>query len=184
MRSVRRCGIAAFFTFMLANGVLCAQDTEPAKAPAKFYKLLFVVKEVDGTKVLNSRSYTITAATDGQHTAIRTGSKVDVFVGPPSTNNWSQVDLHIKIDCRNVQEQQNELSLFIDAEVASIAQEPILSGATPTGATISSNAPVIRNNQWGSSVLVPLRKPVVIFSSDDVTSKHQMQVELTATPLS
>jgi hypothetical protein len=30
---------------------------------------------------------------------------------------------------------------------------------------------------------VPIRKPTVIFSSDDTTTKHQMQVELTATPI-
>jgi hypothetical protein len=32
-------------------------------------------------------------------------------------------------------------------------------------------------------VIVPLKKPTVIFSSDDLTTKHQMQLELTATPI-
>jgi len=41
----------------------------------------------------------------------------------------------------------------------------------------------VRQNKWGSIVLVALRKPTVIFSSDDLTSKHQVQLELTATPI-
>jgi hypothetical protein len=32
-------------------------------------------------------------------------------------------------------------------------------------------------------VIVPLKKPTVVFSSDDVASKRQMQLELTATPI-
>jgi hypothetical protein len=42
---------------------------------------------------------------------------------------------------------------------------------------------LLRQNRWRSDVLVPLRKPTVIFSSDDPTSTHKMQVELTATPI-
>jgi len=41
--------------------------------------------------------------------------------------------------------------------------------------------PTIRQNRWSSSVVVPLSKPTVIFSSDDLTSKRQFQLELTAT---
>jgi hypothetical protein len=43
--------------------------------------------------------------------------------------------------------------------------------------------PTIRQNRWVSTVAVPLKKPTVIFSSDDLTSKRQMQLELTATPI-
>ena len=45
------------------------------------------------------------------------------------------------------------------------------------------SAPMIRQNRWTSNVVVPLKKPTVIFSSDDLTTKHQMQLELTATPI-
>jgi hypothetical protein len=43
--------------------------------------------------------------------------------------------------------------------------------------------PVVRQNQWQAGVIVPLKKPTVVFSSDDLTTKRQMQVELTATPI-
>jgi hypothetical protein len=32
-------------------------------------------------------------------------------------------------------------------------------------------------------VIVPVKKPTVIFVSDDMSSKRQMQLELTATPI-
>jgi hypothetical protein len=61
------------------------------------------------------------------------------------------------------------LNLRVDTDISSVAQE--------------SNPPVVRQNKWDSNVTVPLRKPVVVFSSDDLTSKHQMQLEITATPI-
>jgi hypothetical protein len=42
------------------------------------------------------------------------------------------------------------------------------------------NQPVIRQNRWDAAVLIPLNKPTIIFSSDDVTTKHKLQLELTA----
>jgi hypothetical protein len=43
--------------------------------------------------------------------------------------------------------------------------------------------PSIRSNSWSSVVIVPLKTPTLIFSSDDPASKRQMQLELTATPI-
>jgi hypothetical protein len=43
--------------------------------------------------------------------------------------------------------------------------------------------PVTRQNQWRSAVVIPVKKPTVVFSSDDVSSKRQLQLELTATPV-
>jgi hypothetical protein len=40
---------------------------------------------------------------------------------------------------------------------------------------------VIRQNKWDSSVLIPVGKPTLVFSADDLDSKGKMQVELTAT---
>ena len=40
-----------------------------------------------------------------------------------------------------------------------------------------------RQTKWGANVLAPLGKPTVIFSSDDLTTKGQTQLEVTATPI-
>ncbi len=64
------------------------------------------------------------------------------------------------------------------ADISSIPSEP----AVPATASAPTQ-PTVRQNKWDSTVIVPLKKPTVLFSSDDLTSKRQMQLELTATPI-
>jgi hypothetical protein len=149
----------------LQAGTCLAQKPEPSK----FYKLDFVIKEVDAGKVLNARSYSVTVNHSGG--SIRAGSKVPI----PMTPNSSQLtflDLGVSIDCNMVTETENGASLFVTADISSILQE----SAPPT-------YPVIRQNKWTSNVTVPLKKATTLFSSDDATSKRQMQLELTVTPI-
>ncbi len=146
-------------------GAALAQTAEPAK----FYKLDFVVKELETGKVVNSRSYsTMLTLQSNDRSSIRTGSRVPVTA---SDGKMTYIDLGVSIDCWNLKEVQSDLSLFVSADLSS-ALEP---STTPN--------PVIRQNRWSSIVTVPAKKPTVIFSSDDVSSKRQIQLELTATPV-
>ena len=43
--------------------------------------------------------------------------------------------------------------------------------------------PVTRQNKWAGTVFLPAKKPMVVFASDDMSSKRQLQLELTATPI-
>jgi hypothetical protein len=161
----------------IAAGTVFAQTPEAAKSPepSKFYKLEFVVKEVEGSKVLNARSYSMTVAANAPETAsIRAGSKIQVASGP----GIQYLDVGVNIDCRKVTELPRDLSLFVAADVSSLPSEPSPSATTGIFAT-----PTVRQNRWSSSVIVPLKKPTLIFSSDDPASKRQMQLELTATPI-
>ena len=143
-------------------------------APSKFYKLNFVVKEVEGGKVLNTRNYAVTASLEGS-CSIRTGGKVPFEVPsraglPPQFNTY---DVGVNIDCHHLRETQMGLSLDVNADMSSVLEEQKAAPAAPT----------IRQNKWRSTVIVPLKKPTVIFSSDDVNSRREMQLELTATPI-
>lgn len=146
----------------------CLAQTETA---AKFYKLDFILKELDGSKTLSSRSYSLTASTDphSSRSSLRTGSKVPVTAG----SSFSYIDVGVSIDCWNVKETAGGLSMSVTADVSSVPPEPAPAQAVP----------VVRQNRWGSDVVVPLKKPTVIFSSDDLTTKHVMQLEVTATAL-
>lgn len=150
----------AVLAVVLGAGACLADTPEPSK----FYKLEFVVKEVDAGRVLNSRAYTTTTSSNSGGCSIRTSSRVP---GPPTVN------VGIDIDCAEVREVEGGLSMTVSAEVNSIPPE------SPQG----GGAPIFRQNKWRSTLFVPLKKAIVIFSSDDVSSKHQMQVELTATPI-
>ena len=161
-----------FLALALAAGMCFAQDA----VTSKFYKLDFVVREVEGTKGLNARTYSITTSTDSKAPcSIRVGSKVPYTTaavsmgGPPQ---YTYFDVGMNIDCRSITVEPGQLSLHVDADVSSFSAE----APTPL-------PPVIRQNKWSSVVIVPLKKPTVIFSSDDLTTKRQMQLELTATPI-
>jgi len=156
----------------LLTGACFAQEA----VPQKFYKLDFVVKEVEGARVLNARAYSITGSstTDRSYTwSIRTGTRVPFQVGGSPSGQINYLDVGVSIDCHTIKELPNGLSLTVSADISSIPQE-----------STQSAVPVVRQNRWVSNVVVPLRKPLVIFSSDDLTTKHQMQLELTATPIS
>lgn len=154
----------------LLAGACLAQDANRSEQQ-KFYRLDFVVKEVDAGKTVNSRSYFLTVATPAkQKSEIRTGNKVPFET---SAGNWTQIDIGTSFDCFSAQEVPAGLSLVVVAEVSSILENSM---GGPTH-------PILRQNRWNSTVIVPFRKPTVIFSSDDMDSKRQMQVELAATPI-
>ena len=159
---------AAVIAIMMAGACL-AQNQGKEADNAKYFHLDFVVKEVDGGKVVSARHYTASTATGDANLSgcsIRAGSKVPA---PSSGGQFTYLDVGVNIDCRGSKEVDGNLTLNVTAEVSS--------------AITASTPPVIRQNRWNANVAVPLGKPTVVFSSDDMTTKGQMQLELTATPL-
>lgn len=168
----------AFLLGLLLAGASLGQN-EAANTPAsepKFYHLDFVVKEVEAGKTINARTYTMTVATGPERTSVRSGNRLPVPTGPRVPNaavptQFTYVDVGTNIDCWNAKEIQGQLALSVTADVSTTAEVPDIP------------QPVIRQVKWNSPVVVPLRKATVIFSSDDPSSKRQMQLELTANPV-
>jgi hypothetical protein len=153
------------FLALLVAGTCSAQNPEPAPS---YYKLDFVLKEVEGGKVLNSRAYSMIVSTDKSSSAsIRTNSKVPISTVP---GQFTYSDIGVNIDCNSIREVQRELSLVVSADVTNTQRE-----------TPGSMNPVIRSNRWTSRVVVPLKRSTTLFSSDDNVTKGQLQLELTAT---
>lgn len=159
-----------------------AQDQEAARSleaskPLKFYRLDFVVKEVEGGKVLNARSYSMVAGDTKDSGSIRTGNRIPLLLqsGGPGPTSQQYIDTGVNIDYHSVKPTERDLSLFVSVEITSVP--------TSLDASAMTVNPVIRTNRWRSLAIVPLKKPTVIFSSDDPGSKRQMQMELTATPI-
>jgi hypothetical protein len=165
---------AAFVIAALLAGSCLAQSEKAKDEQQKFYHLDFVVKEVNCGKIINSRSYSTMISTGHSGDQIRVGNKVPRQTGSPS-NPYEYIDVGVSIDCRSARELDNQLALVVIAEVSNVA----LGQTAGTGLL----PPLLRQNKWSSDVILPLRKPTVIFSSDDPTSTHKMQVELTATPI-
>jgi hypothetical protein len=142
------------------------------KEEAQFFKLEFVVREREGDKVINHRSYFMqvgdTIFTKGMNSSMRNGTKVPIDAG-----EGKYLDVGLNIDCRNVQLINNNLSLYVAIEQSSI-QVP---------ASEVKGASLILQNKWDSEVVVPFGKKTIIFSSDEETSSRVMEVELTVTPI-
>jgi hypothetical protein len=164
---------------VLVAGVCLAQG-EPAKPGAgattepRYFHLDFVIKELDAGKTINSKSYSMTVSTNKDRTSVRSGDKVPIRTTPPNTQ---YIDVGTNIDCWNAGEVQGQLALMVTADYSSTAD--VSNASVPE----ISPAPVIRQVKWNSPVIVPLRKATVIFTSDVPSSKRQMELELTATPI-
>ncbi len=156
--------------YVLAALFLCTTciAQEPPADQAKFYKLDFTVKELNGGKVTNSRSFaTVVGRNRNRNQSIRTGDKVPVQQG----GSFSYIDVGVNIDVTDLMQTGNNLELNVTADISSVEKDAALP------------QPIIRQIRWASSVDVPLRKPTVLFSSDATGSKSQTQLELLATPL-
>jgi hypothetical protein len=55
--------------------------------------------------------------------------------------------------------------------------------STASGEAPSTLPPLIRQNKWNSTVIIPVGKATTLFSSDDLHSKRKLQLEVTATPV-
>lgn len=161
------------FATALAAGLLLAQGDKPV-APAadpEYFRLDFVVKEVEHGKVVNSRNYSsLTLANGKERGSIRAGSKMPIATG---TQQYHYFDVGVNIDCNSMQRQRDRLTMGVSAE---------LSIATPPQDKVLTQ-PIIRTIRWNSPVIVPIGKPTTLFSSDDLASTRTLQLEVTATPV-
>ena len=147
-------------------------ETKP-QTEVHYYRLEFVLKELgeDG-RVVNSRTYHTDVSTQpGRYSQVRTGTKIPIRTN--DKNEIQYLDLGVNIDCDSVHETPQGVGLHISAEISSIAN--------PTSGEIPS--PVVRQNRWSSEALLPVGKPTVVFSSDNLENKGRMQVEVTATAI-
>jgi len=146
-----------------------------ATAVKQFYRLNFVVQEVESDRVINSRSYSVIMSDSGPG-FIRAGEKVPFSSTSGANTQWQQIDVGVNIDCRKLEITPGGVALDIKAEISSVMESH---GANSPPASL----PIIRNNQWESRVILPVKQSSVLFSSDDPASKRTMQLKLTVTPI-
>jgi len=145
-----------------------AQEKPPAPEPAH-YKLTFRLMQANSDgKITNSRIYSIiVAATGGSQRlqSIRTGDRI------PAANNY--IDVGTNIDTNDIRLTDHALGLRVDVESSSALKTD----------TAGNSLPLVRRTTWGSQVVVPLDKPTIIFTADNVSDTGKTELELTATEL-
>jgi hypothetical protein len=161
-----------------------AQEAAP---PEHFYHLDFVVEDLNAEgKVVNSRSYSTAISTNGHGTmSIRSGSKIPIATGsysasgedkgtsPVVNTQFQYIDVGADFDVHDVHEVSSQLAFDLTTVLSSVAE------------TVDPNLhePVIRQDKWQASVLIPIGKQTVVFSSDSVDSNGSTRVLVTATPI-
>lgn len=164
--------------------------TEQHKAAApEFFRLTFVLKELNGKKVIDSRSYMteISATTFGRkssipwdtHRSIRAGDRV------PSSNKpgaqYQYLNIGTDIDCSHPLLIGHRLAMQVTASISGLAK--LAQYESSTGPTQLPVHPIFQNNRWNSEVLIPIGQPTVLFTSEDPASTRNMELDVTATPL-
>lgn len=172
---VRTWGVITAFLFALILALpVSAQDTAgKADKPWTFYKLTMTVREMDGTKIINSRSYEFTQRSS-EWGNLRVGSRVPITTGSgPNGSNmqFQYIDVGLKVDSR-VQERDSDIAFDWRLELSSAAADP-----NPPG------QPIIRNVSSNGQTLLTIGKPVVMTSVDDTNTTHKFVFEIMATKL-
>lgn len=177
--------ILALVAVAVAPMALRAQEAQEKSAaananpPDHFYKLNLTVADIDEAgKISNTRSFaTILRTGPGYTQSVRTGDRVPVATGVGSgsatTTQYTYIDVGVNMDITQVKDSGNQLSFRLTANVSSFAKSGTAIGGV--------QEPIIRQKKWDSSVVVPIGKPTIVFSADDLEDKGKMQVELTAT---
>ena len=175
----------AFFLTLLAAFVapdsLWAQTSPAAHAKTidissekRFYRLEFTVKQMEGGRVINSRDYSVMLAGQ-QRSSMRSGARIPF----KHDGILDYLNVGLDIDCGSAIEVDGQLSLHLKTELSSLA------GSAASSPTASNSAELftLRHNSWESDIIFPLRKATVIFSSDDLASKQNVQLEVLAIPI-
>jgi len=182
---------AAALAFLSAPMASVAQQSSPKETsenpPDHYYKLTLVVEEVnEAGKIANARSYQTTVDTNARNgngapatQQIRTGARVPIVTAATPSSSVTQfqyVDVGVNFDVREVKQVGDKLGFNLTADISSLADDN-------TGGASSNlrGDPVIRQNRWDSAILIPIGKPTLVYSADDLDSKGKMQVEVTAT---
>jgi hypothetical protein len=141
----------------------------PAPPPRHFYRLDFVLREMDDGKPLNQRTFTMSVSADPADTRERTWWNLRAGTRLPmrDPNGTNYVDVGVNLDI-TARDADNALQLEVTAEISSVATE-----------AASNAAPPIRQLKVKGAVFAPLGKQTLVFTAEDPASRHQFELQVT-----
>ena len=146
-----------------------------------FFKLAFVMYELDDGKRINQRDYMMIGRTDNQPSNIRVSTRVPITTAENGKDKqYTYTDAGLRINCSMKEQVDRKLQVHCDIEMSSFIRPEQIAG--PTG-NATSVAPVLRVTRTESWALMTLGKPTILTTVDDINSAKRMQVEVTATKL-
>ena len=146
-----------------------------------FFKLAFVMYELDDGKRTNQRDYMMIGRTDNQPSSIRVSTRVPITTAEKGGDKqYTYVDAGLTIRCSMKEQVDRRLQLHCDIEISSFIRPEQIAGPTGNATQI---APILRTTRTESWELLTLGKPAILTTVDDINSAKRMQIEITATRL-
>jgi hypothetical protein len=191
MRTIK--AISALLLMATACSTAIAQDSVltnrngaavAAKPEEHYYKLTFRFIEHGNDKTIPvSRTYSgLIRTLDDGTSQIRTNDQFRrEFTGDDGKPLYQSYEVGTSIDVRRLSDQDGSLHLRVIADVQQIPAGTVGDGVLRAEAIRNNGEPITRQNKWDSNVIIPIGKPTVIFSSDDVSGQGKMELELTGT---
>lgn len=169
------------FTLLIACAVLPmakAQDkpatttAEPTqKTPVEAYHLDFSLNELQNSKKINSRQYSMNISNDSSPKQLKIGTRVPV---DGENGKFDYIDVGTSITAQMVS-WQTPLGVDIYVDISNFANpDEVLHG---------NGRPLLRAMRISGRMPVVLNKPMVVGSVEDPNSDHQFQLEVTVTKL-
>lgn len=180
---LKKTTLSILILMMVAGGLwsASAQDSASArpselqKSPAA-YRLDFTIMEFEDSKKINTRQYSMNSKA-GDSNEIKIGTRVPVEV---KEHEIQYLDVGVSLWCRlrdqaDVPGLGTDVLLNVKSDVSSIVP--------PEAGRGESSTPPVRQVKIEASTIAALGKPTVVGAVDDPNSKHQYQLEVTATKL-
>ena len=172
MRKLICCALLLMLAGLYAPPGRAQESEKPArsteKKSAETYRLDFVVNELEDSKKVNTRSYSVLLEGDNW-SRLRIGTRVPI----QQPSGIVYIDVGLSLDCR-LHDGDRGPSLEVTLEMNSFA-------IPEQGAEAHPNTPPLRNFRTQTTSALALGKPTVVTSADDMASKRRFQVEVTAT---
>jgi hypothetical protein len=151
----------------LAEKLINDMDMTKKKTEGQ-YRLEFKITELDDDKKVNSRTYGLLVEPH-EVGKLRIGSKVPIMV---NDKDKTYTDVGKQIDCQVRTETEHTVGLHLALEVSNL---------DPTERSSATGNPIIQAEKIETSSTLELGKPTVITSFYDPATKHNLQIEATAT---
>jgi hypothetical protein len=146
-----------------------------------FFKLAFVMYELEDGKRTNQRDYMMIGRTDNHPSSIKVATKVPITtLEKGDEKQYTYTDVGLRINCSMKEQVDRRLQLHCDIEISSFIRPEQIANATGNAGLA---APFLRTTRTDSWALLTLGKPAILTTVDDINSTKRMQVEVTATKL-
>jgi hypothetical protein len=146
-----------------------------------FFKLSFVMYELNDGKRTNQRDYMMIGRTDNHPSSIKVATKVPITtLEKGDEKQYTYTDVGLRINCSMKEQVDRRLQLHCDIEISSFIRPEQIANATGNAGLA---APFLRTTRTDSWALLTLSKPAILTTVDDINSTKRMQVEVTATKL-